>query len=47
MNFKGVKTLWEIYGKFIKNYLDLTFTNMNLVGHTYMQEIEVSIQVHL
>jgi hypothetical protein len=45
MNFKGVQTLWEKYGKFTKNYIDLIFTNVNLVGHTYIQEYDVSIHV--
>jgi hypothetical protein len=29
----------------LKLYLDLMFVNMNLVGHTCMQEIKVPIQV--
>jgi hypothetical protein len=42
LNFKNVQTLWEKSGKF---YLDLTFTTVNLVGHTSMQDYELSIQV--
>jgi hypothetical protein len=45
MNFKGVQTFGENFGKFIKNYLNLMFTNVNLVGQSCMQENEVSIQV--
>jgi hypothetical protein len=45
MSLKGVQTLWGKSGKFHKNYLELIFISVNLVGHTCMQEIEVPIQV--
>jgi hypothetical protein len=45
MNFKGFQTLWENLVNPLKFYLDLIFTKVNLVGHTFMQEIGVPIQV--
>jgi hypothetical protein len=47
MNFKGVQTAGENLVNSLKIYLDLIFKIVNLVGHTCMQEYEVSIQVHL
>jgi hypothetical protein len=43
MNFKGVQTLWENLENSLQISLDLIFTKMNLVGHTYMQDIGVPI----
>jgi hypothetical protein len=45
MNFQGVKTLWENLVNSSKISLDMTFTKVNLVGHTCMQEIGGTIQV--
>jgi hypothetical protein len=45
MNFKGVQTLWEKYGKSLKISLDIIFTNVKLVRHTCMQDLGVPIQV--
>jgi hypothetical protein len=47
LNFKGVETFGENLVNSLKIYLDLIFTNVNLVGHTCMQEIEVSIQMSI
>jgi hypothetical protein len=45
MNFKAVQTLWKNMVNSLKFYLELIFTTMNLVGHTCMQDYEVSIQL--
>jgi hypothetical protein len=45
MNFKGVQTLWEKYGKSLKMSLDIIFTKVKLVRHTCMQDLGVPIQV--
>jgi hypothetical protein len=42
---KGFKPCWKNLVNSLKLYLDLTFSNVNLVGHTYMQDIGVPIQV--
>jgi hypothetical protein len=47
LNFKGVKPFGENLVNSLKFSLEVIFLNMNLVGHTYMQENEVSIQVSI
>jgi hypothetical protein len=45
LNFKRVQTMWEKSGKLTKKSLNLVFTKVNLVGHTYRQDLGVPIQV--
>jgi hypothetical protein len=48
LNFKGVQTLWEKSSlNSLKFYLDLILITLNLVGHTCMQEKEVTLQVSM
>jgi hypothetical protein len=40
MNFKGDQTLWENHVNYLKFYLNMVFTKVNLAGHTCMQNLE-------